>query len=317
MNVPRKGVEACTGCDVCLLACPVWKATRDIRLTPHARAKALQRGARAAELAASIDTCTLCGSCEPACPENIALVELVLTQRTELAIEEPARAARVEWRRVSKEARKPYPAARVWLLSDALDREAIRAALGGGGAIADDDGADIALGAELGIPIPEARRSRFLDPLRNATELIVEDAFLAYKLSLWLPGKHIRVLSDVLIALPKVRAALRASDLYVLDTRAYHFGPEAGAGQRVKYYDELRKNTGCSMNLDLQRLAVATTQASAVQLVGGNRVDPREQAIWLLEGVKCDRIVVEDLRDAAAFEAVTDRPVVHLTRLIA
>lgn len=316
MAAPRKGFEACTGCDVCLLACPVWKATRDIRLTPHARAKALQRGARAADLAASIDACTLCGSCEPACPENISLVEMVLSQRTELAIEEPTRGTRVEWRRVSKEPRKPYPAARVWLLSDALDRERIRAALDGEGAIADDDGADIALGAELGIPIPEARRSRFLDPLRNATELIVEDAFLAYKLALWLPGKRVRVLSDVLIDLPRVRAALRSSDLYVIDSRAYHYGPGAGAGRRVKYYDELRKHTGCSMNLDLQRLAVSTTQPSAVQLAGGNRVDPREQAIWILEGVKCDRIVVEDLREAAAFEAVTDRPVVHLARLL-
>ena len=44
---------SCSGCSLCLLACPVWRQTRDIRLTPHGRAKALQHGAGAAALGAS------------------------------------------------------------------------------------------------------------------------------------------------------------------------------------------------------------------------------------------------------------------------
>jgi ferredoxin len=47
MPASGKGYAACSGCSLCLLVCPVWRATRDIRLTPHGRAKALQHGASA------------------------------------------------------------------------------------------------------------------------------------------------------------------------------------------------------------------------------------------------------------------------------
>ena len=86
-----KGFEACTGCSLCLLACPVWRSTHDIRLSPHGRAKAMQHGAGAGDLAASIDSCTLCGACEPACPEDIALVDLIVALR---APSQPAGMAR-------------------------------------------------------------------------------------------------------------------------------------------------------------------------------------------------------------------------------
>ena len=83
MDFRAKSHASCHGCSLCLLACPVWRQTRDVRLTPHGRAKALQHGASAEDLAASISSCTLCGACEPACPEQIPLVDMILELRRE------------------------------------------------------------------------------------------------------------------------------------------------------------------------------------------------------------------------------------------
>ena len=81
---PRPGFAACSGCSLCLLVCPVWRKTRDLRYTPHGRAKALQHGAGVADIAASIESCTLCGACEPVCPENIDLVGMMVDLRRQL-----------------------------------------------------------------------------------------------------------------------------------------------------------------------------------------------------------------------------------------
>src|SRR5512135_2758489 len=80
----RKGYEACSGCGVCLLSCPVWHRTRLMSFTRKARAKAMQGGAGCEEIAHSIDACLLCGACEVACPEGIGLADLNIRQRQEL-----------------------------------------------------------------------------------------------------------------------------------------------------------------------------------------------------------------------------------------
>ena len=72
---PRSDYAACSGCSLCLLVCPVWRQTHDPRMTPEGRAKALQNGAAVGEIATSVLTCTLCGACEPVCPEEIDLVK--------------------------------------------------------------------------------------------------------------------------------------------------------------------------------------------------------------------------------------------------
>lgn len=74
---------ACSGCGLCQLVCPAWRAHRDVLFTPHGRAKAIQHGATAAELSASLSSCTLCGACEPVCPERIPIVALTLELREE------------------------------------------------------------------------------------------------------------------------------------------------------------------------------------------------------------------------------------------
>lgn len=78
----------CSGCGLCLLVCPVWRDTRDMRLTPKGRARSVQHGATRADLVRSLDGCTLCGACEPACPEELPLVDMVLElRRTDSTVE--------------------------------------------------------------------------------------------------------------------------------------------------------------------------------------------------------------------------------------
>src|SRR4051794_2069659 len=72
----------CSGCGLCLLVCPVWRESRDVRLTPKGRARAIQHGATRDDLVASMDGCTLCGACEPACPEELPLVDMVMELRS-------------------------------------------------------------------------------------------------------------------------------------------------------------------------------------------------------------------------------------------
>src|SRR4051794_16601654 len=87
MTTSAPSYAACHGCSLCLLACPVWRQKRDVRLTPHGRAKALQHGATPSDLRASIASCTLCGACEPACPESIPLMDMILDLRRQEPLE--------------------------------------------------------------------------------------------------------------------------------------------------------------------------------------------------------------------------------------
>jgi NAD-dependent dihydropyrimidine dehydrogenase PreA subunit len=313
----QRAHEACTGCSLCLLACPVWRATRDIRLTPHGRAKALQHGASAPDLAASIEACTLCGSCEPACPEDIALMEMIVGLRAELARRSPERVAGIIALMQARNQTEPAPGGAAeclvpdtMLLADAplLERAA---RLLGGLAVAADEGSDIAQALEAGADIPESRLDCFLSPLRGARRLVVADGLLVAALRAWLPGARVESLGEAASSTAAVRMILERGDYYVIEARAYHADRE----RLVRHYDALRLETGCGINLDLQRLAIPTTAGSLPERLGRNRVDVRAQAQWIIEGREFSRIVVEDLNDIAAFRGVTDKPVVHLVHL--
>ncbi len=319
MRSPRSNYSACSGCGLCLLVCPTWRAQHDIGLTPLGRAKALQHGAVAADIAASISSCTLCGACEPVCPEAIDLIEMTLDLRRQLPRPEATDGLRA---RMDHQAARPLAkrasAAAILLPGQAMRQRGATLArtvalLGNEGktALGDDDGADLALALEAGAAIPAPRLERFLRPLRRLHKVIVADGLLLRHLRQWLPGSRIVGLGEALSRLPAVRRALGAGDLYVIEPRAYH----SDYRRLVKHYDALRSATACTLNLDLQRIAIPAAARSPAQRLGSAEIDDEVQARWILHGRNIARIVVESLEDGAAFEQVSDCPVVHVADL--
>lgn len=302
MAQPAPSHSSCSGCDLCLLACPVWRQTHDIRLTPHGRAKALQHGATATDIGASVSSCTLCGSCEPACPENIPLVDLILDLRRQNPLAAPP---------VAPAAAAASRGATLLLPDPALRRDGERLqriARTLAAVIAPDDGTDIGLALEAGAAVPPARLAGFLKGVDGAARVVVAGGLLLRRLREWLPGLKVEGLGEALSGLPAVRAKLRPRDLYVIEPRAFHHDH----ARLIGHYDGLRATLGLEMNLDLQRLAIATTASSAQRTLGLPALDAEDQARWILEGRDFERVVVEDAHDCAVFTAVTDRPVVHV-----
>lgn len=303
---------ACSGCSLCLLSCPVWRSTHDIRLTPHGRAKAKQHGATAGDLAESLNSCTLCGACEPACPESIDLVAMVTGLRGELARQQGATSPfHGVLPAPTGEISPPTMLIANQPLTDnpALLRSIIQH-LGGDVAISvsGDSGADISIALTEGFPIPAERLEHFLAQLKTTLRVIVADGRLFYALKNWLHGVTIASLGEALSGLPQVREKLSDGDFYVIESVAFHRDHE----RLISHYDNLRLASGCIMNLDLQRMAVPTTAAAR----HNSRVVVDDQVNWILEGRTPTRIVVEDMADIAAFQRIASVPVIHVGALL-
>lgn len=309
---------SCSGCGICLLSCPAWLQSPDMRLTPKGRALALRGGATVEELADSAATCVMCGSCVPACPERIDLVGMTLGIRAASAPRMNAEHASTELTRPPD--RRTHRARTVLLgegrlLADSRMLDLVVGRLGGHSkvVVAADAGGDLAAALEAGLPVAAERVSRFLKPLDRARRIVTCDGFLLRFLRDWLP--HIRVggLGEIAISLRAVRLGIRPTDLYVIEARAYH----ADWDRLVRMYTSLRNETGCAMNLDLQRLAIPTTATSFNQRDDRGTVRVDEQIRWILEGHRVERIVVENLEDGEAFRRETHIPVVHVVEVAA
>jgi hypothetical protein len=176
-----------------------------------------------------------------------------------------------------------------------------------------DDGYDIALALESGQAVSDSRMAEFITPLMKAMEIIIADGLLFNLLRSLLPSSiTMRPLGQALLFNPKVRAGLKRTDLYMIETRAYN----ARRREFVALYDALRRETGCFMNLDLQRVATPTGAASYHHHAGlENIISIEAQVKWLLEGRNAQRIVVEHLDDREAFAKYTTIPVVHLAEV--
>ena len=272
----------------------------------------MQHGATAVDLVESLDSCTLCGACEPACPESIDLVGMVTALRGELALQKGATGP---FNGVS-----PAPTGETspptMLIADqalATNPELLQAIVqqfGGDLAIhiSIDSGADISSALTKGLPIPAERLEYFLAPLKTTLRVIVADGRLFYALKNWLHGVTVASLGEALSALPQVREKLSDSDLYIVEPVAFHRDHD----RLIHHYDELRRTSGCSMNLDLQRMAIPTTANSG----HSRRVGVDGQLRWILQGRNPQRIVVEDFADLEVFRSATSVPVVHLGALL-
>lgn len=315
-STPHQDHAACSGCSLCLLVCPVWRHSRDLDLTPHGRAKALQHGVAAADITVSIESCTLCGACRPACPEEIDPVEMLLQLRREVV--HPALPSLPSSTVRSSAAQNI--SARIFLPDTGLRTHPdilakIVVLLGSAGdvsaAASGTDGSDIALALEAGALIAQRRLEQFLEPLRGKKEIVVADGLLFHYLKRWLPEINFITLGEALSSRAGIRGNLRATDLYVIEPRAYH----ADYQRLVKYYDRLRRERGCDLSLDLQRIAIPATAGSLVHRLGRLAPDDGAQISWLLQGRKMNRIVVENLEDYVALAAACTCPVVHLAEL--
>ena len=305
---------ACNGCSLCRLVCPMWRSHRDPRYSPEGIAKARQNGAAVAELGPVLDACVLCGACDPVCPENIDLSGMIMNLRRDL----PARAELVALQagyRQAAEAAEAAPAGALLLPGSALRADAgllARVLELLGIRCATDDGADIALALEAGGAVDPARRRRFLDMLEGRT-LVVGDGLLLRQLRQWLPGARLQGLGEALGNLNAIRRRIAGADFYVIEARAYH----ADHQRLVAHYDALRKESGCTMNLDLQRIAMPPHASAYPGLRIGSAREDLAQARWLLQGRSPARIVVEDAAEREVFRRVAEVPVLHLAELAA
>jgi Pyruvate/2-oxoacid:ferredoxin oxidoreductase delta subunit len=303
---------ACSGCSLCRLVCPMWRARRDPRYSPEGIAKARQNGAMAAELAEVLDACALCGACDPVCPEDIALTDMIVDLRRELELPPDLAVLQVGYQQAAADA-GAAPAGALLLPGAALRTDVgllarVEALLGLRSA--DDDGADLAVALEIGGDIDPARKRRFLAGVEGRS-LVVGDGLLLRWLRRELPGTRLQGLGEVLGNLPAIRRRIASADFYVIEPRAYH----ADHARLVAHYDGLRKESGCAMNLDLQRIAVPPGASGYPGLRMGPSAEDLAQAGWMLHGHRPERVLVENPAERELLRRVAGVPVLHLAEL--
>ncbi len=103
---------------------------------------------------------------------------------------------------------------------------------------------------------------------------------------------------------------LSVDDLYIIDAQSFH----ANYAERLAHYDALKKATGCQMNLDLNRMAIATGISSRAASIG--EFDVSQQIEWLIQGRSFKRIVVENPADKEMLAQLTGKLVISLAELI-
>ncbi len=107
-----------------------------------------------------------------------------------------------------------------------------------------------------------------------------------------------------------VQAQIGKDDLYIIDAAPFH----ADYANRIEHYDALRKQTGCGINLDLNRMAIATGIGSIADESG--KFDIEKQVQWLVQGRNFKRVIVENHADMALLREITGKPVFCVAELL-
>lgn len=294
-------VADCNGCAVCALPCPVWRQSHDQFLTFSGRMRALQGGATLDDVLPSLHACVLCGSCEPVCSYGMDTVSKTIDMLAACTADK-SKAASAEGAGVDA-ARGKVVLVNSMLAANAGLTEGTLRSLGAAVEPYGDNGEDISRALEGGKALTPDRVSQFVARVGGAAELITTDGLIFRLLKRLLPKLALRGIGEALMQRSEFRQQLSADDLYVIDSRTYH----ADFKRLVVFYDELRKETGCMMNLDLHRVATATG-ASLLRREGGV-VDPVAQAGWIIKGRKAARIIVEKIEDVEPLKKASGLPV--------
>ncbi|HAF95956.1 MAG: hypothetical protein A2X34_01710 [Elusimicrobia bacterium GWC2_51_8] len=311
----RSGYEHCTGCGVCMLTCPVWNQTRDIMLTVCGRARVLQNGGAPEDMRQSLAACVLCGACGSVCPAGVDTVALTTELRMSLAdgTGRPEAQNRIQGKTPPvTTAQKLFFPGSAMRRDENIFRSAARLLEQDGYILFDDtEISAIAADMEAGVRPDQDRLTRFISSMRGVKHIIAADGFLHRHLRQWLPGARVAGLGETLLARPEVKKAIKSTDLYIIEPRGYH----ADHSRLVNLYDRMRLETGCRLNTSLQRAAIPTG-AAGMRNRGPGRVDPAEQARWILHHRRPERVVVEDIDDMQVFKNIPGTEVIHIAQLV-
>ncbi len=310
----------CHGCGLCTLVCPAWQQHGDVRETPKGLARALQYDGKV--IAEQAFACVLCGACEPVCPQQIDLIAFMTNLRR--------RAVRAGYRpEIIKQLRHDLAATQfpqqeiqpdktLFLPSDPLRRDEFRMrkvtsllSTQFDLQVLDQEIGAVSAALEAGIDVPLTVLNYFLAPLRDAPLVIVDDGLLLDHLRIWLPQQKFSGLGIILSKLRQIHAWLKPTDLYVIESRAFHNQYR----QALPHYHQLQQRTECKLNWDLQRLAIPTARTFTPQVHTGHSPDPLTQLRWMLRFGDVARIVVEDMHDHALLSTLTQKPVIYVAEL--
>ncbi len=308
------GYEKCNGCGLCTLPCPIWQQSRDALMTFAGRARALQGGAKTEEIRNSIDACILCGSCEAACSMGIRAVDITLQLRAEINDNNKENLLHRFNVQTVNNTNLLLPNAALLKDEKILKRTTNLLNL----RLDKDNSPDILLillkKFETGI-MPEVEMAEaFLRTLIRLRKIVIADGLFKRYIRALVPALSTEIISlgEALLRIPGIQAALRPTDLYIIEARSYNIDFK----RCMPFYTEISRQTGCRMNLDLQRIAIPT--GGCINTETGNEFTPKStgQIRWILEGQSFDRIVVESVEDIELLiNAGIDIPVIHVAEL--
>ena len=292
---PDLNFGECIGCGLCILGCPAYEETGLDVLAARGRNKALQAGLAAEEMVEPIWACTLCGYCDAICPTHVHNVDIVLKLRRDLAP------------RLGESPRS-----------------------GQAGAALVPESRALVLGCTIRERAPHLIPSivEFLRRIGKPAGLSAESCCgsLDVEAGLAMPARvKAGVVSDP-ICFEQYDAeflgvlAMQHLDLFELKTPFYYFAPHRIVNRdhaRVyPLYDALRRQYGCDMNLDLNRLARSTSAGSVQGLSGKNARDISAAVGRLLEHSKAERIITCSPADYLAFKTYSGRETLFITECL-